>query len=69
MEKYISSDTFCDLAEDVLKNNIFKFCKKKLKQKRGTVIGTTFAPPYSIMLMAQLKGEILPKEEFKPYLL
>ena len=28
MEKYISSDTLCDLAEVVLKNNIFKFGKK-----------------------------------------
>ena len=28
MEKYISSDTLCDLAEVVLKNNIFKFAKK-----------------------------------------
>ena len=29
MVKYISSDTLCDLAEVVLKNNIFKFGKKK----------------------------------------
>ena len=28
MENYISSATLCDLAEDVLKNNIFKFGKK-----------------------------------------
>ena len=28
MEKYISSDTLCNLAEVVLKNNIFKFGKK-----------------------------------------
>ena len=35
MEKYISSDTLCDLAKVVLKNNIFKFGKKTLKQKEG----------------------------------
>ena len=29
MEKYISSDTLSDLAEIILKNNIFKFVKKK----------------------------------------
>ena len=29
MEKKISSDTLCDLAKVVLKNNIFKFGKKK----------------------------------------
>ena len=49
MEKYISSGTLCDLAEVVLKNNIFKFGKKTLKQKRWAAIGTKFAPPYSIL--------------------
>ena len=33
-EKYISSDTLCDLAEVALKNNIFKFGKKKIKAKK-----------------------------------
>ena len=59
MEKYISSDTLCDLAEVVLKNNIFKFGKKTLKQKRGTAIGTEFAPSYSILFMAELEEKIL----------
>ena len=27
MKKYVSSDTLCDLAEVVLKNNIFNFGK------------------------------------------
>ena len=49
MDKYISSDTLCDLAEGILKNNISKFDKKTLKQKRGTATGTKFAPPYSIL--------------------
>ena len=69
MEKYISSDTLCNLAEVVLKNNIFKFGKKTSKQKRGIAIGTKFAPPYSILFMAELEEEILRKVEFKPYLL
>ena len=56
MEKYISSDTLCDLAEVVLKNNFFKFGKKSLKQQRGTAIGTKFAPPYSILFMVELEG-------------
>ena len=64
MEKYISSDTLCDLAEVVLKNMF----KKTSKQKRGTAIGTKFAPPYSILFMAELEEEILQKAEFKPYL-
>ena len=56
MEKYILSDTLCDLAEVVLKNNFFKFGKKSLKQQRGTAIGTKFAPPYSILFMVELEG-------------
>ena len=68
MEKYISSDALCDLAEVVLKNNFLKFCKKTLKKKRGAAIGTKFAPPYSILFMAELEEGILRKAEFKPYL-
>ena len=68
MEKYIWSDALIDLAEVVLKNNIFKFSEKTLKQKRGTAIETKFAPPYSILFMAELEEEILRKAEFKLYL-
>ena len=67
-EKYISTDTLCDLAEVVLKNNIFKFNKKIFKQKRGTAIGTKSAPPYSILFMAELEEAILKEADFKPYL-
>ena len=44
----------CDLAESVLKSNIFKSGKISLKQKRSTAIGMKFAPPYSILFMAEL---------------
>ena len=67
-EKYVSTDTIIDLAEVVLKNNIFTFGKKTLKQKRGTAIGTKFAPPYSILFMAELEEEIIKELEYKPYL-
>ena len=63
----ISSDTLCDL-EVVPENSIFKFGTKTLKQKRGTAIGTKFAPLYSILFMAGPEDEILRKAEFKPYL-
>ena len=43
--KQISSDTLVELAEIVLKNNIFEFDETTFKQKRGTAIRTTFAPP------------------------
>ena len=48
--KQISSDTLAELAEIVLKNNIFEFDEKTFKQKRGTAIGTKFAPPYSFFI-------------------
>ena len=52
----------------MLKNNVFTFGKKTLKQIRGTAIGTKFAPPYSILFMAELEEEILREVELKPYL-
>ena len=52
----------------VLKNNIFTFKEKTLKQKRGTAIGTKFAPPYSLLFMAELEEEFLNEIELKPYL-
>ena len=42
------SETLAELAEIVWKNNIFEFDEKTFKQKRGTVIGTKFAPSYAI---------------------
>ena len=65
MEKYISSDTLCNLAEVVLKNNIFKFGKKNIN---GPAIGTKFVSRYSTVFMAEMEEEILRKAEFKPYL-
>ena len=67
-EKYVSPDTIIELAEVVLKNNIFTFGKKTLKQKQGTAIGTKFAPPYSILFMAELEEEIIKESEYKPCL-
>ena len=52
-----------DLAEVVLKINIFTFGKEILKQKRGTAIGTKFAPLYSILFMAELEEEIIKESE------
>ena len=65
--KYVSTDTIIDLAEAVLKNNIFPFGKKTLKQKRGTAIGKKFAPPYSILFIAELEEEIIKESENKSY--
>ena len=64
--KQISSDTLTELAEVVLKNNIFEFDEKTFKQKRGTAIGTKFAPPYAILFMADFEEEMLESFEKKP---
>ena len=66
--KYVSTETIIDLAELVLKNNTFTFEKKTLKQKRGTAIVTKFAPPYSILFMAEIEEKIIKEPEYKPYL-
>ena len=52
----------------MLKINIFTFEKKILKQKRGTAIGTKFAPLYSILFMAELEEQIIKESEYKQYL-
>ena len=65
MEKYISSDTLCNLAEVVLKNNIFKFGKKNIN---GPAIGSKFVSAYSTVFMTEMEEEILRKAEFKAYL-
>ena len=67
-DKKVSSATLVELADVVLKINGFTFGKKTLKQKRGAAIGTKFAPPYSILFMAELEEEILREKELKPYL-
>ena len=36
-ENFVSTDTVIDLAEVVLKNNIFIFGKNTLKQKQGDI--------------------------------
>ena len=60
-EKEVSADTLVELAELVLKNNIFDFNKKFLKQKRGTAIWTKFARPYSFLFLAELEEKNLKK--------
>ena len=67
-EKDVTTSTLVELAEVVLKNNIFTFKEKTLKQKWGTAVGTKFAPPYSILFMAELEKEIISEIELKPYL-
>ena len=63
-DKKVSTSTLVEPTEAVLKNNVFTFGKKTLKQIRGTAIGSTnFAPPYSILFIAELEEEILVEVE------
>ena len=62
------TDTLVQMAELVLKSNIFNFNEKTLKQKRGTAIGTKFALPFSILFMEESEEKILKKVDNKPYL-
>ena len=66
--KEVSTDTLVELADIVLKNNYFQFLDKTCKQKRGTAIGTKFAPPYSILFMADLEKRLLSDIDLKPYI-
>ena len=64
--KQILSDTLRELAEVVLKNNIFKFDEKTFKQKRGIARGTKFPPAYAILFMADFEEKMLENFEKKP---
>ena len=67
-EKDVTTSTLAEFAEVALKDNIFTFKEKTLKQKRCTVICTKFARPFSILFMAKLEEEILSEIDLKSYL-
>ena len=67
--KEVATNTLVELADIVLKNNYFQFLDKTFKKKKwGTPIVTKFAPPYSILLMADLEKRLLSDIDLKPYI-
>ena len=66
VKKDVSTESLCQLAEVVLKNNIFEFDEKTYRQLRGTAIGTKMAPPYAILFLAELEEAFLKKCKYKP---
>ena len=64
--KQISNNTLVELAEIVLKNNIFEFDEKTFRQVHGTAVGTRFAPLYAILFMADLEEKIVSAFKKKP---
>ena len=65
-DKTISTESLMDLAECVLKNNIFEHNVSFFKQLRGTSVGTKMAPPYAISFIGDLDERILQDCSFKP---
>ena len=65
-DKKISTDYLIELAECVLKNNIFEQDKSVFKELRGTAVGTKMVPPYAIPFMASLEETILSNSLLKP---
>ena len=65
-EKKVTTETLIELAEIVLKNNIFQFYEKTLKQLSGTAGGTKFALPCGILFMADLEEKIFQDIELQP---
>ena len=54
-DKSILSNSLCDLAIIILKNNYFDNGLLKYHQKRGFDIGTKFACPYSNLFITVLE--------------
>ena len=54
-DKRISAESLIELAEHVLKNNIFEHNLSFYKQLRGTATVTKMAPPYAIIFLDDLE--------------
>ena len=65
-DKTILTDSLIELAECVLKNNIFEYNKSVFKQHRGTAIGTKMVPPYAVIFMDSPEEDTLSSILLKP---
>ena len=65
-DKSVSTETLLDLAECVLKNNVFEHNNTCFKQKQGTAIGTKMAPSYAILFMSYIENQILESSVLQP---
>ena len=54
-DKTVSTDSLTELAECVLKNNIFEHNTSFYKQLRSTAIATKMAPTYAIIFRGDLE--------------
>ena len=67
-EMKVPTEDLVEMANFVLKNNVFEFADKVVRQTSGTAIGTKFAPPYACIFMDQVEKDFLEGEVEKPYL-
>ena len=65
-DKSVSTETLLELAECVLKNNVFEHDGTYFRQNQGTAIGTKMAPSYAILFMSHLENLILESSMYKP---
>ena len=65
-DKRISTESLIELAECVLKNNIFEHNLSLYKQLRGTASGTKMAPPYAIIFWSDLEENIFNDYDILP---
>ena len=62
-DKSILSNSLCNLASIILKNNYFESGELKYHQKKGFAYGTKFVPPYSNSFMTALEKRIFQNSE------
>ena len=67
-DKSISSNSLCNFASIIWKNNYFAYEELKYHQERGFPIGTKFTPPYANLFIAGLEKIIFQNSEFELFL-
>lgn len=65
--KNISTKSLMELAECVLKNNVFEHNGRIFRQKHGTAIGTKMAPSYAVLYMGDLEERFLAGSGWNPW--
>ena len=56
-----------EMADFVVKNNLFGFDSNFYKQISGTAIGTKFSLPYACIFMDHIETELLKTQDIKPW--